>query len=595
MRSLDHLPAVLRAPRTDAIYNSHPYLTKVPVGAITPFIQALTAPGDVILDMFAGSGMTGVAAVSLGRHAHLSDISALGKHIGQGYLAKVDHGELREAAAGLVAHVRSRVGVYYQTQRQTDGVSVEMVRTVWSFTYQCPGCAFDLTYFEHLSASDGPPAACPKCAYGFSRRNWPRRADKPVEVVCRQEVTGRLQAQPITAWDIQQIEAASRDERQSAVPSLPIEEHREMFSRSGLRKAGICETRDFFSARNAVVLLELWRAIDRASPSQVQQKLRFCFTAMLARASRRYQWSRRTPLNAQNQTYYIAPVYYEWNVFELFERKVEAASRSDRIVFGRSALASESSELGEATYTIASASNLAHLTDASIDYVFTDPPFGSNIFYSDMNLFHEAWLGVQTDPSEEAVVHTTGQKKGSALQRYEQLLSAAFREAHRSLKTNGRMSVVFGNSDGQMWGVLQRALRQGGFNPVPIHVSVLDKGQRSVKGLASGVEKTATVDLVLTVVKAECGDTKRVTAPPSLTSLLDLVALPEEASTASHFYALILREAILKGLSVADIHLADVIEGLQERGFALNPATGALVPPRSSQGTRHGRRTTEPA
>jgi hypothetical protein len=32
--------------------------------------------------------------------------------------------------------------------------------------------------------------------------------------------------------------------------------------------------------------------------------------------------------NAANQNYYVAPVFYEWNVFDLFGRKVEAVLRS---------------------------------------------------------------------------------------------------------------------------------------------------------------------------------------------------------------------------------------------------------------------------
>ena len=35
-----------------------------------------------------------------------------------------------------------------------------------------------------------------------------------------------------------------------------------MFSRSGLGKAGMVRTADFFSPRNAIALLELWRAIN---------------------------------------------------------------------------------------------------------------------------------------------------------------------------------------------------------------------------------------------------------------------------------------------------------------------------------------------
>ena len=48
------------------------------------------------------------------------------------------------------------------------------------------------------------------------------------------------------------------------------------------------------------------------------------------------------------------------------------------------------------------------------------------------------------------------------------------------------MSVVFGNSSGRIWGLVQRALGAAGFTGVPVHVAILDKGQRSVKGLNSG-------------------------------------------------------------------------------------------------------------
>ena len=88
----------------------------------------------------------------------------------------------------------------------------------------------------------------------------------------------------------------------------------------------------------------------------------------------------------------------------------------------------------DVTYEIASAEKLAPLDDGSVDYVFTDPPFGSNIFYSDMNLLQEAWLGETTDPAREAVVHTTGKRKNGAKERYEALLRSAFSEAFRVLK-----------------------------------------------------------------------------------------------------------------------------------------------------------------
>ena len=48
--------------KTDQLYKAHSYHTKVPHLAIVPSILHYTKPGDIVLDGFAGSGMTGVAA-----------------------------------------------------------------------------------------------------------------------------------------------------------------------------------------------------------------------------------------------------------------------------------------------------------------------------------------------------------------------------------------------------------------------------------------------------------------------------------------------------------------------------------------------------
>ena len=147
---LSKLPETIVAHRTDAIYNCHSYLTKVPVGAIQPFIEHFTKKGDVVVDFFAGSGMTGLAAKMLKRKAKLSDISTLGQHIALGYLADVSEIEFREAGETVIKKAKQTIGNIYMTKRASDEKKVEMVRTVWSFTYVCPTCSTEIVYFEHF-------------------------------------------------------------------------------------------------------------------------------------------------------------------------------------------------------------------------------------------------------------------------------------------------------------------------------------------------------------------------------------------------------------------------------------------------------------
>ncbi len=577
----DTLSEIITAPRTDAIYNCHAYLTKVPIAAIEPFIETFSKPGEVVVDFFAGSGMTGLAAFKCGRKAELSDISVLGRHIANGYLTQVTEKALRDSFSVVIEQARGALGDLYITKRASDRATIEMVRTVWSFTYVCPSCSDEMVYFHHLSPNGGLPGTCPSCNAPFAKRLWPRADDVPVEVVVKGE-NGKLSAQDISELDLQTISKALQDPRQKDIPSLTIKKDREMYSRSGLGKTGMTETALFFSPRNAIALLELWRAIDKIEDERLRQKLRFAFTAILPRASRRYQWSAKRPLNAQNQTYYIAPVYYEWNVFELFGRKIEAAIRADKILYGDHPLPKKQTG-DDVTYSLASASNLSHLRDASVDYVFTDPPFGSNIFYSDMSLFHEAWLGEVTDHASEAVVYTTGKRKNGSAERYKKLLQRAFAEAFRILKPSRYMSVVFGNSSGSIWGIVQRALREAGFKTSPVHVAILDKGQRSVKGLNSGSEGVVTVDLILTVQKPSGaeqvanthhlsnGDPNRL-----IQSAIGELAI-EDTRNPSHVYASVLKKAIQEHLVLDGLHLGDVLIALRNAGFTVDGKTGLLL------------------
>ena len=215
-----------------------------------------------------------------------------------------------------------------------------------------------------------------------------------------------------------------------------------------------------------------------------------------------------------------------------------------------------------------------------MDYVFTDPPFGSNIFYSDMSLFQEAWLGQTTDNATEAVVHTTGERKTGSADRYEALLRGAFSEAHRILKPGRYMSVVFGNSSGRIWGLVQRALRDAGFRATPVHVAILDKGQRSVKGLNSGAEGVVTVDLILTVKKpadSESVDDARPLSSGDATALVqDAIAelSADMAKNPSYVYAHILTMAIQKHIILDDLHLGDVLVALRQAGYEMDRKSG---------------------
>lgn len=214
------LPDIIVAPRTDPIYNAHGYLTKVPVDAITPYISAFTEPGEIVVDMFAGSGMTAVAARIVGRSADVSDISALGRHIGEGYLIEVLPSDLRLSATKVIERARAQLGELYLTQRSTDGASVEFVRTIWSFVYQCAACSADIIYYEAMAANDwAVPTKCPHCRSPFQKRGAMHIRDVPVRVVLDGADKKQFE-QPVAEIDFCRIRVAESRDDLSRVPAF---------------------------------------------------------------------------------------------------------------------------------------------------------------------------------------------------------------------------------------------------------------------------------------------------------------------------------------------------------------------------------------
>jgi 16S rRNA G966 N2-methylase RsmD len=565
------IPELVAVKRSDPIYNAHGYLTKVPVTAVIPFVEAFTNPGDVVLDPFAGSGMTGIAAAMTGRRAELRDIAVLGRHIGSGYLNLVDAGGLAAAAERAQAQALAVFPNAYAHRCARCAGEATLSRRVWSVVYECAACSVPVNFYAALAAANWrkQEMACPACSASFSTRRGTRLGEEvvldTVSCACVSTLLDQAPSPPV----------GDADPREVSPPSASIGPELQMYQASALGKHGLTSTADFFSRRNLAMLTALRDAIRAEPDRRLREKLMFAFTAVLPRASKRYQWSRQRPLNASNANYYIAPVFYEWNVLDLYARKVRALSRSDDEI--RAAMRHRRLSSPPAyDYRIGSAAQL-DLADGSVDYVFTDPPFGSNIFYSDMNLFQEAWLEATTDPTDEAVVDR-GRRRRRDAGRYERLLTAALTEAHRVLVPHGWLSLNFSNANGALWALVQRAILCAGFVLDPDRISVLDKGQRSVKGLASGFENVVTADLVLSMRKARDGEEVALQpSPPAATAAAVDEALILGAATPTHVYLQVVRSFLRHHWDASDLHISEIGEVLAYRGLDVDPSSGHLV------------------
>jgi hypothetical protein len=137
------------------------------------------------------------------------------------------------------------------------------------------------------------------------------------------------------------------------------------------------------------------------------------------------------------------------------------------------------------------------LPDACIDYIFTDPPFGENIYYADLNFLVESWYGVSSNARAEAIVDKAKKKR---LPDYQELMRRCFAEYCRVLKAGRWITIVFHNSRNTVWNAIQEALQSAGF--VVADVRTLDKQQGSYRQVTSTAVKQ---DLVISAYKPNGG------------------------------------------------------------------------------------------
>lgn len=111
----------------------------------------------------------------------------------------------------------------------------------------------------------------------------------------------------------------------------------------------------------------------------------------------------------------------------------------------------------------ADATNLKEIKDKSVDYIYTDPPYGAKIPYLDLSVMWNAWLDfpVDKDLREKECI-----EKGSldkSRDEYYTLMKESIREMYRVLKFNRWLSFVFQHQDPKLWQLLVDAAEEVGF------------------------------------------------------------------------------------------------------------------------------------
>lgn len=517
--------------KNDAIYMAHTYHTKVPHKAIMRYLLHYTKPGDVVFDGFAGTGMTGVAAAlcgkrseveSLGykvdgngdlvdqqghkagelgaRHAILNDLSPAASFIAYHYNVSDRAGSFERQCTAALADVERECAWMFETRHESGGGG-RINYVVWSDVFSCPRCSSEIVFWaaavDRSTWQVRDSFGCPSCKALLEKSDLQRvmaashdpvlrttiMQVKQVPVLIHYKFDGKTFVKEPDTYDLDLLRQVEETQIRFPVPASRMPEGTEARRNDD---AGLTHVHHFYTRRNLLVLSEF--AARLGTP-------RLCInvTSVGTVMTKMYRFrSQGGSLGAGggplSGTLYVPSLTKEIPMLKALAEHVKKMSQVKAVMAGR-----ESAWVATGSLT-----DFKDLPSSSVDYVFTDPPFGSNFMYSELNFIWEAWLGVFTNAGPEAIQSAT-QRKG--LTEYQRLMTRCFSEYYRCLKPGRWMTVEFHNSRNDVWNAIQEALQQAGF--VVADVRTLDKKQGSFKQVTSS--GTVKQDLVISAYKPNGG------------------------------------------------------------------------------------------
>lgn len=467
------------------------------------------------------------------RYAVLNDLSPAATFIAYNYNTPVDVKAFEHEAKRILREVEEECGWMYATlhQAETDKAEIwanklktcktadearKLIRaipnlgqinyTVWSDVFICPECTKEVVFWESAVDKNAGKVhkefLCPHCGALLTKRNMDRawvtkydnaigetvRQAKQVPVLINYTVGERRYEKAPDTFDIALIDKIEQLDIPYWFPTDRMTEGEESRRNDDI---GLTHVHHFYTKRNLWVL--------GAATGRISLLHRVASTMLLLISS--YNLTHSTIMSRiifksdgnkpiltgyQSGTLYASSMPVEKNI-------IESIRKMKIYLFIEALRGIISSNLVETR-----SSSIIAFTENTFDYIFTDPPFGGNLMYSELNFLWEAWLRVFTNNKPEAIENKV---QGKGLLEYQRLMTECFKEYHRVLKPGRWMTVEFHNSKNSVWNAIMEALQVAGF--VVADIRTLDKQQGSFKQVTSA--SAVKQDLIISCYKPNEG------------------------------------------------------------------------------------------
>ena len=354
----------------------------------------------------------------------------------------------------------------------------------------CPNCHAEISYFEH-GTSRNPvqfkdEILCPHCKKAHHIDEMTFATEEYYDRLLQRQASRKKR---IPAWIYGTTKGCNWDRKATEADvarvteiesNYPLSDTPQEIQWGELHRAGyhygITHLHHFYTARNYIVMSKLWK-LTETYPGNIADALKLLLLSynashctLMTRVVAKKKAKDFILTSAQSGVLYISKLPVEKNILLGLKRKVKPFAETYAML---------QDYTGQVTIHNSSSAKMKE-SDNSIDFVFTDPPFGDFIPYAEVNQINELWLNKVTHREDEIIISAS---QGKDILTYQNLLTQVFSEINRVLKPNHYASIVFHAAKAKVWDAFSEAVTSAGLQIVL--TNILDKTQASFKQVVS--------------------------------------------------------------------------------------------------------------
>lgn len=490
MRNFTYMKEGMKSESHTPVYKMHKYFARRPQNVFRALAENYSKPGDTVLDVFCGGGVTLFEALSIGRKVIANDINPLAVFISEMEVTKTDKNEYLSAINEIKSELKIFSDQFYSTHNRETG---ELLPVRWyelAYRVKCPKCGKAMVLSKDNKAKKAGMYICPCCKAEEPGVDCENLGTELISVTYKTTTRSTQKTVKPDQYDIDVFNKCDCEfqkyieELALWIPDIEIPANWDRQQEDCLHRKGVLKFDDFFMKRSLIVMGYFLKKIHEKKEfvsENAYKLLLLTFSATLRYTNNLTistdAWQDGRPVAWAKHAYWLSYQFVEVNPIEYLEKRIVAIKaaiqyQNEKLPdVHRVKTQRELCENKNSFILLNQDSSNLPIEDESVDLVLTDPPYGSNVQYGELSAFWLAWLypdlGISKDRildlSKEILVNRKKNVSSKDHEFYYEGLLSVFRECYRVLKNGSPLVFTFNNKDPKVWMAVMKAALEAGF------------------------------------------------------------------------------------------------------------------------------------